>query len=303
MRLIVACDKCQRQYDASTRKPGSRFRCHCGAVVTVKQPKGRDAAVVRCSSCGAPREEGSTNCRFCGADFTLHERDLHSVCPKCLARVNDRARFCHHCGTPLRPELVAGDGTPLACPVCGEPHRLTSRRIGEVTVLECDHCVGLWLGTETFNQLIERASDETVELDRLFTSAQARPADLDLPEEKGRGQWRYRNCVVCGAMMHRRNYGRRSGVIIDICKDHGIWFDADELPRILAWIRSGGQAKAEEERAAQQAREERFKRATQPRSERSGVLGEPLGGPDEYARHDPLGNFVAEIVVWLFGLR
>ena len=180
---------------------------------------------------------------------------------------------------------------------------MTSRRIGEVTVLECDHCAGLWLGTESFKQLIERASDEAVELDRLFTSAQARPANLDLPEEKARGQWRYRNCVVCGNMMHRRNYGRRSGVIIDICKDHGIWFDAEELPRILDWVRSGGQAKAEEEHAAQQAREERFKRATQPRTERGGVMGVPLGGPDDYASHDPLGHFLVEIVGWLFRLR
>jgi len=303
MRLLVACDQCQRQYDASARKPGSHFRCHCGAVVTVRQPKARDAAVVRCSSCGAPREAGSTSCRFCGADFTLRERDLDSVCPKCLARVSDRARFCHHCGTPLTPELVAGDETPLACPACGDEHPMISRRIGEVTVLECEHCAGLWLGTETFKQLIERASDETVELDQLFVSSRARAADLDLPERKARRKWRYRHCVVCGAMMHRRNYGRRSGVIIDVCKDHGVWFDADELPRILAWIRSGGQAKAEEQRAAQQAREERFKRVMQPRRERGAVVGVPLGGPDEYPTRDPLGDFVSEIVVWLFGLR
>ncbi|HUT89389.1 MAG TPA: zinc ribbon domain-containing protein [Thermoguttaceae bacterium] len=298
MRLLVACNQCQRQYDASGRTPGTRFRCHCGAVVTVERPEGRDAAVVRCSSCGAPREEGSANCHFCGADFTLHERDLHSVCPKCLARVSDQARFCHHCGTALTPELVAGDETPLVCPVCGEPHRLTSRRIGEVTVLECDHCAGLWLGTETFKQLAERASD-AIDVDQFFASARARPANLDSPEQKARGQWRYRNCVVCGNMMHRRNYGPRSGVIIDVCKDHGVWFDADELPRILDWVRSGGKAKAEEERAAQQAREERFKRATRPRAEPGALVGVPLGDCDRY-EPDLLGLFLQMAIRWLF---
>ena len=50
----------------------------------------------------------------------------------------------------------------------------------------------------------------------------------------------YRPCVVCGRLTNRVNYGHASGVIIDVCKDHGIWFDANELARILAWVRAGG---------------------------------------------------------------
>ena len=34
--------------------------------------------------------------------------------------------------------------------------------------------------------------------------------------------------------------GHHSGVTIDRCKPHGVWFDADELPRILDWVRHGG---------------------------------------------------------------
>jgi Zn-finger nucleic acid-binding protein len=271
-------------------------------VVTVREPQGHDAAVVRCSSCGAPRAEGSTACQFCGADFTLHERDLRGVCPECLARVSEHAKFCHHCGTLLAPELVAGDETPLICPVCGEERRLTSRRIGDVTVLECDHCAGLWLGTENFKQLAERASSEGAELDRLFIPTQARAAHLDAPEQRARKQWHYRACAVCGKMMHRRNYGRRSGVIIDVCKEHGIWFDADELPRILAWIRSGGKAKADEDLAARKAREERLQRATRPRPRRHAVMGTPLGDVDDYDGDSPLGEVIEEIVGWLFRL-
>ena len=85
MRLLVACTKCRRQFDATGREPGSRFRCHCGTVLTVEQSPGHDASVVRCSSCGAPREERATGCQFCGADFTLRERDrtrsVRSVSP------------------------------------------------------------------------------------------------------------------------------------------------------------------------------------------------------------------------------
>ena len=69
MRLLVACPECQRQYDASRRRVGSRFRCHCGAMVEVNQPQGHDARVVRCSSCGAARHEHSPSCPYCGSDL------------------------------------------------------------------------------------------------------------------------------------------------------------------------------------------------------------------------------------------
>ena len=97
MKVVVACAKCCRRYNAAGRPVGARFRCHCGESLTVSAPRGHDAAVVRCSSCGAPRENKADACQHCGSDFTLHERDLHSVCPACLARVSDKARYCHHC--------------------------------------------------------------------------------------------------------------------------------------------------------------------------------------------------------------
>ena len=46
--------------------------------------------------------------------------------------------------------------------------------------------------------------------------------------------------------MNRVNYAKRSGVVIDVCKAHGLWFDRDELRRILAFIASGGLDRARE---------------------------------------------------------
>jgi Zn-finger nucleic acid-binding protein len=40
--------------------------------------------------------------------------------------------------------------------------------------------------------------------------------------------------------MNRSNFGMRSGVIIDVCRGHGTWFDRDELRRVIEFIRSGG---------------------------------------------------------------
>jgi hypothetical protein len=115
MRLIVSCAKCCRRYDAAGRRVGARFHCLCGETLTVRAPRGHDAAVVRCSSCGAPRQDRADSCGFCESDFTLHERDMHSVCPACLARVSDHARYCHHCATPMFADNLASEKTDMQC--------------------------------------------------------------------------------------------------------------------------------------------------------------------------------------------
>jgi Zn-finger nucleic acid-binding protein len=46
--------------------------------------------------------------------------------------------------------------------------------------------------------------------------------------------------------MNRVNYARRSGVVLDVCKTHGMWFDQDELRRVLAFIAAGGLDRARE---------------------------------------------------------
>jgi Zn-finger nucleic acid-binding protein len=40
--------------------------------------------------------------------------------------------------------------------------------------------------------------------------------------------------------MTRKNFGRSSGVIVDVCTRHGIWFDRGELPRVLDFVEAGG---------------------------------------------------------------
>jgi Zn-finger nucleic acid-binding protein len=247
MRLLVACPQCHRQYDASQRQIGSRFRCHCGQVIMVQQPLGHEARVVRCSSCGAALPDNASRCPFCQSEITLHDRDLDTVCPHCLALVSDQARFCHHCGTGLVPELDAGRNTELLCPACQDGHRLVSRYLGAqaVTVLECGRCAGFWLGHEAFRQLVERAQKEalpagtTVKLPAQ-AAVEALPGTETAPEGGHRVSF-YRPCPVCHELMPRLNYGH-CGVIIDVCRHHGIWFDANELARILAWLHAGGVA-------------------------------------------------------------
>ncbi len=266
MRVLVACAECSRQYDASQMAEGARFRCLCGAVVQVTRPEPHDAAVVRCSSCGAPRQESGDSCQFCGADFTLHEQDLHTICPGCMTRVSDRARFCHHCASPLLPAAIAGEPSQSPCPVCGEASRLTSRRVGEpgLGVLECPRCAGLWLATDELQVLLQRV--RTTAAGTETEQAPNRQGYRSAERVSQQGAL-YRSCPVCAKLMHRRNFGRKSGIIVDQCGPHGYWFDHQELEAILRWVRQGGEsqvARVEHEERQLETQRARIDRDTLP---------------------------------------
>jgi Zn-finger nucleic acid-binding protein len=64
--------------------------------------------------------------------------------------------------------------------------------------------------------------------------------------------------------MNRVNYAKRSGVVLDVCKDHGIWFDKDELRRVLAFIAGGGLERARELELEQLKEAKRAAEAPQP---------------------------------------
>ena len=288
-------------------------------------PQGR-ALVVRCASCGAPRREGTPCCEFCGADFTLREQDLDTICPHCLARISDRAKFCDHCGNPLAAEPLSIEATPLPCPLCdaGSPFgvptsacnhtikrelhqpaqavtptagpRLQSRLVNGSAVVECPSCAGIWVGAETFRQLIEAAGREAQNCDHRDPHPVAKACTLEGAKPHG-----YLPCPVCRGLMVRQNFGHRSQVIVDVCKPHGIWFDAEKLTCILDWVRSGGLAAANEQRQTELTREARV----EGRLERERLKPTPsLSGDFDHRDDDILGPAIGaafSFVAKLFG--
>jgi Zn-finger nucleic acid-binding protein len=275
---LVVCAECRRQLDAGDRRPGERIACPCGATVAVTALLPRDAAVVHCSACGAPRAAAEAACRYCASSFTIHDRDLDTVCPGCMARVSSAARFCHDCGTPILADQAAVSATALRCPACRGDGALGSRRMaGEpVAVGECGRCGGLWVDRGAFEVLVARARHR--QLGSLIlhgggavgAGAGAGGAVAGGVGDGGGGAAgtvgsgvQYRPCAQCGKLMNRQNYGRQSGVILDSCREHGIWFDLDELPRVLTWIQDGGEQRAVRRGSEEAAAEARQRRAAQ----------------------------------------
>src|ERR1019366_9286012 len=51
---------------------------------------------------------------------------------------------------------------------------------------------------------------------------------------------RYVKCPLCHVIMNRVNFGKRSGVIVDVCKEHGVWFDRGEITQAIEFVAKGG---------------------------------------------------------------
>jgi len=188
-----------------------------------------EARVLRCSGCGASVPPDAPQCPYCRAQ-------LASVaCRGCFALVPISASHCPGCGAAMAPR-AASPATDAPCPACAKP--LASAKIGEVQVGACQACGGLWLDRAVFEQL--GASRE-----RQGAMLGALPAPENPPVAKLEPV-QYRPCPACRQRMNRLNYAKRSGVVLDVCKAHGIWFDQDELRRVLAFIAGGGLDRARE---------------------------------------------------------
>jgi Zn-finger nucleic acid-binding protein len=72
----------------------------------------------------------------------------------------------------------------------------------------------------------------------------------------------YVPCPDCGKLMNRKNYGTRAGVVVDVCKEHGVWLDGGELGALLKWVKAGGKlhhgrASAEKDRLDQRTQQQK----------------------------------------------
>jgi Zn-finger nucleic acid-binding protein len=210
------------------------------------------------------------------------------LCPGCATRISDTARYCHSCALPIVPQETAGAATDHTCPSCGGDRRLYSRALGgeRLSVSECHRCAGVWLGSEVFRLLEERAREREIDWSPSRPGSKTgvvSRADPDRPL--------YRKCPVCTKLMHRSNYGRRSGVIVDLCASHGIWFDQGELARILEWIRDGNLSRAERLRRVDDEKLARVRREVMTPPEHPGTLTASGG----------LARFLAYVVEYLVG--
>jgi Zn-finger nucleic acid-binding protein len=151
-----------------------------------------------------------------------------TTCSRCGKEFNSGMRDCPFCGHPRPVEVTREQST---CPRCTLP--LESKPFRGQPVDVCPRCEGVWLDSGEFE---------------ILTSERDVFADDTLPRHFVRtppqGETAYLECVRCGRIMNRQNYRTISGVVIDVCPDHGVWLDRDELTELRTFVATGGLEKA-----------------------------------------------------------
>jgi Zn-finger nucleic acid-binding protein/ribosomal protein L40E len=236
---LVACSSCHAQYDVSGIE-AKTFPCRCGEIVENRPLAPRDSEIHRCAACGALAADGADQCSYCNAVIVRDPSQSWSlICPECYARNAEDGRFCTACGVTFSPYPVRVAGHELPCPVC--TMLMPAREAAGVALNECGSCNGLWVPGDEIDTLVRRASEARLN---------AGPESLASLAPRTRGanpaaqKVQYRRCPECESLMHRQNFRKASGVIIDRCSAHGTWLDADELEQIAGFILSGRQPAA-----------------------------------------------------------
>jgi len=171
--------------------------------------------MAKCTSCGAPLPPSGIICEYCG---TRNDIDLREKGPSFMDIRPNQHRICPVCHIKLQT-IDVGDAVPFL-------------------VERCESCYGIFFDHLELEEMIDRSvkGSRNVDLKRLSHITE-NPRHVDIMV--------YRRCPVCKEMMQRKNFMKRSGVIVDVCAEHGIWLDSGELRQIFEWVKSGGIERAE----------------------------------------------------------
>jgi Zn-finger nucleic acid-binding protein len=159
--------------------------------------------------------------------------------------------------------------------------------VGGSQLRECPRCEGIWTDTESLRQICADREKQSA----VLGMPNPLPADAGVNMEQ---HIRYLPCPICRALMNRVNFASFSNVIVDVCREHGTWFDRDELRRVVDFIRGGGLDKARAREMADLEEDRRLARADQPLA---GHDISPLFSDDD-RRHgvSALGGFLLDLL-------
>lgn len=235
----------------------------------------REAGALNCPQCGAGVPAKATECPFCTVTLAT------IACPGCFGMVFLGSHHCPHCGAKVQ-EPRPREGPAWKCPRgCGN---LRAMVLGHTNFDECPVCAGLWLDAGVFEQMTVKQEQEAPFV--LSPTARGAPSGTESPQTV-----RYAPCPECRKLMNRQNFAKSSGVLIDVCAGHGVWFDADELRRVIMFIRGGG---LEAARARESLYLEEQRRAELFRA-RIGATG-PMLHPDETRGEADASGWAAQLV-------
>ena len=183
--------------------------------------------MANCTNCSAPLPQDSIQCTYCGSHndtdlagvhyYTTHELESERTCPRCAVSLKT----------------------------------IDLNIKGRFLIERCEECLGLFFDPNELEALLEATVANVFSINRSQLTAGKAAIDTS-----SRGAF-YIKCPVCGKIMNRVNFGTNSGVIVDRCKDHGVWLDGGELRHLFEWMKAGGKLLQQEREAEQRKIAER----------------------------------------------
>lgn len=187
--------------------------------------------MANCINCSAPLPSNSIICEYCK---TRNDTDLNEIHRFTTCEI-DSARTCPRCTISLRTIDLKINGSFL--------------------IERCDQCLGLFFDPGELEALLEATVSNVYDINR------SKLDDINSHMCPAHDPVAYIKCPVCSKLMNRVNFGTKSGVIVDRCRDHGVWLDGGELRHLFEWMKAGGKLLCQE-------REEQLKKETEREQER-----------------------------------
>jgi Zn-finger nucleic acid-binding protein len=170
------------------------------------------------------------NCKNCGAVLT----GTLVVCDYCKTRQDVDLSLVHRF-------TIENPKSKRICPRCQIPLQTINLERKEKFLIErCERCLGLFFDPGELEAFLDQAVTNVYAIDpQRLNEVQNVKRSHDYPVT-------YIDCPVCRKLMNRVNFGSRSGVIADWCRNHGLWLDGGELRQILEWMKAGGNLQKKE---------------------------------------------------------
>lgn len=209
--------------------------------------------MANCSNCSAPLPSNSIICEYCK---TRNDTDLKGIHRYTTHKI-ESARTCPRCTISLRT--------------------IDLKINGRFLIERCDECLGLFFDPGELEALLEATVSNVFDINRSKLDA------INKHMNPAADPVSYIKCPVCSKLMNRVNFGTKSGVIVDRCRDHGVWLDGGELRHLFEWMKAGGKLLGLE-------REQQLRKEAERVKEREQRISQADWNTPEYSSFDLYGT-------------
>jgi Zn-finger nucleic acid-binding protein len=167
--------------------------------------------MAHCSNCGGPVELGETpsKCTFCHEFNVPAPKEVMVAVPVQVVHNNV-------------VQAVGSAPMERRCPHCKK--RLVTVVAEGVSLSGCGACGGIWVDNASARSVLSNPLSVFADLaHRAAAGASGSRGKIDKP-----------TCAECPAVLDR---SRIHGIDLDVCTDHGTWFDARELETLVKLLR------------------------------------------------------------------